>query len=123
MSLALSALVALTPLVCGAVAAVPAVVMERAPQPRDQALVREGEAVWIVRGPGDHWYLNGEAITRGAIASLLQGESAPGEIRFLPSGALPLGEVTDALAWLRELSAAPVVLELPSHQQGSGGLP
>ena len=107
-------LVGLTLLVSGATAALPALWLTRAPQARPAP--KEGAAattLWLVRGAGRHWFVNGEPITAVALAQLLKSEGATADVRFLPSSALAIGEVSDALSWLRRQGAAAVVLELP----------
>jgi hypothetical protein len=58
-------------------------------------------------------------MSRSGIAALLRGPgqgSGGSEVRFLPSAALSLGEVSGSLAWLRGLNAGPVVLGLPQQE-------
>lgn len=116
MSLALQCLVGLTLLVCGAVAALPEVWPARAPRPRPALAAGGTPPLRIVQGPGDRWYLNGDPIPRPRLASLLRGHGAASDIRFLPSAALSLQEVTESLAWLRGLSPDRVVLELAPQE-------
>lgn len=106
-------LVGLTLLVSGTTAALPALWLTRAPAARPAP--KEGAAattLWLVRGAGRHWFVNGEPITAPALAQLLKSEGATADVRFLPSSALAIGEVSDALGWLRRQGAAAVVLEL-----------
>jgi hypothetical protein len=102
MSQALPSLVALTLVVAGAVAAVPAVVVERLPRQRPLPSV-----------PGDRWYLNGSPIPRAALAERLGRRSPARQVRFLPSAALPMATVASSLRWLRQRTLGPVSLELP----------
>lgn len=114
MTLALQCLVGLTVLVGGAVAALPDLWHARTPQQRTMQSAATTTTLWIVQGPPDRWFVNGEPMTRSGIASLL---SVPGrDVRFLPSAALSLGEVSGSLAWLRGLNAGPVVLGLPGQE-------
>ena len=41
------------------------------------------------------------------------GQGPAADVRFLPSSALAMGDVSQALGWLRRQGMAPVVLELP----------
>jgi hypothetical protein len=115
MNLALLCLVGLTLLVSGATAALPALWLTRAPQARPAP--KEGAAaattLWLVRGAGRHWFVNGEPITAATLAQLLKSEGATADVRFLPSSALAIGEVSEALSWLRRQGGGAVVLELP----------
>ncbi|MCS5693489.1 hypothetical protein NZK33_16095 [Cyanobium sp. FGCU-6] len=108
-------LVGLTLLVSGATAALPALWLTRAPaaRPAPQGGAEAGTTLWLVRGGGRHWFVNGEPITAPALAQLLRSEGATADVRLLPSSALPIGEVSEALGWLRRQGAAAVVLELP----------
>lgn len=116
MTLALQCLVGLTLLVCGAVAAVPEIWPARTPQARPSISAGGAPPLWIVRSAGDRWYLNGDAIPRSRLASLLRSHPEASDIRFLPSAALSLGDVAESLGWLRSLSSDPVVLELAPQQ-------
>lgn len=114
MSLALPCLVGLTLLVCGVVAAVPAIVVERTPRPRPFSPGSAGaERLRIVQGPGDRWYANGASLSRTALTARLAQGGAGREVRYLPSAALPVAEVTGSLRWLRQRNRGPVLLELP----------
>jgi hypothetical protein len=111
-SLALVCLVGLTLLVGGVTATVPLVLREREPQQRNRPeLPPSAERLRIVQAPGDRWFINGEPISRQALAERLQRPPAR-ELRYLPSAALPMGTVNDSLAWLRQLGAHAVLLEL-----------
>jgi hypothetical protein len=112
-NLALCCLVGLTMLIGGITAAVPVVVREREPQQRNRApLPAEAERLRLVQAPGDRWFLNGEPISRPALAERLQRSPAAKELRYLPSAALPMGTVTSSLGWLRQLGDHAVLLEL-----------
>lgn len=112
MTLALPSLVGLTVVVAGAVAAVPAVVVERVPRQRPlPAVSAAGETLRVVQAPGERWYLNGTPIARASLAEQLGGR--PRQVRFLPSAALPIATVSDSLRWLRRSTVGPVSLELP----------
>lgn len=121
MTLALQCLVGLTLLVAGAVAAVPDLWHDRTPSHRPMGGGAGAAPLWVVQGPADRWYVNGEPMSRSGIAALLRGaapeEGGSREVRFLPSAALSLGEVSGSLAWLRNLNGGPVVLGLP-HREG-----
>ncbi len=118
MNLALPSLVGLTLLLCGVVAAVPALVAERTPRQRPlEAVVADAERLRIVQGPGDRWYVNGTSMGRAALGERLGRGGAGKEVRFLPSAALPMATVTDSLRWLRARNTGPVMLELPSASQ------
>jgi len=115
MNLALPCLVGLTLLVCGATAALPALWLTRDPQarPSPQGDMGGGTTLWVVRGAGRHWFVNGEPITAPALSGLLKSQEAEVDVRFLPSSALAMGDVSRALEWLRHQGTALVVLELP----------
>lgn len=114
MSQALPSLVALTLVVAGAVAAVPAVVVERVPRQRPLPSVPvDAETLRLVQAPGDRWYLNGSPIARAALAERLARRSPARQVRFLPSAALPMATVASSLQWLRQRTVGPVSLELP----------
>jgi hypothetical protein len=120
MTLALQCLVGLTLLVGGAVAALPDLWHVRTPRHRPMQSAGTAPPLWIVQGPPDRWFVNGEPMTRSGIASLLrdpgQGKDGAREVRFLPSASLSLGEVSGSLAWLRGLNGGPVVLGLPRQE-------
>lgn len=114
MSQTLPALVALTLLVCGAVAAVPAVVVERHPRQRPlPPLLVGAEVLRVVQAPAQRWFLNGAPIDRAVLAQRLSRRPGQRQVRFLPSAALPLATVAESLQWLRQHTAGPVSLELP----------
>ena len=113
MNLALPSLVALTLVILGAVAAVPAIVEERLPRQRPpQPRLPEAEVLRLVEGPGDRWYLNGVPIRRAVLRDRLRRSVVAPELRFLPSSALTTGRVAASLQWLRQHSRGPVGLEL-----------
>jgi hypothetical protein len=116
MTLALQCLVGLTLLVCGAVAALPEIWPARIPQPRAETAAGGAPPLWIVRSPGNRWYVNGDHMPRSRLASLLRTHPEVSDIRFLPSAALSIGEVAESLGWLRSLSRDPVVLELAPQE-------
>jgi hypothetical protein len=110
---ALPCLLALTLLVCGVVAAVPAVVVERSPRQRPLGpLAADAERLRIVQGPGDRWYVNGVSVSRSDLRHRLAGGGGAREVRYLPSAALPMLTVTESLHWLRQGNKGPVMLEL-----------
>ena len=113
MSLALQSLVGLTLLLCGAVAVLPEIARERLPRPRPLASVQGAAALWLVQAPGQRWYLGGQAIESGRLASLVRRQAGPVALHYLPSAALPMGEITRSLRWLRSLGSGPVLIELP----------
>lgn len=107
-------LVALTLLVSGAVAAVPAVVVERHPRQRAlPPLPPQAEVLRVVQAPAERWFLNGAPIERGVLAQRLARRPGRRQVRFLPSAALPIATVAASLRWLRQQSVGPVSLELP----------
>ncbi len=113
MNHALAALVGLTLLLCGSVAALADLARQRQPRLRPQGGASLTGAVWIVQTPGDRWFVNGEPVSRGRLPGLLGSQPAGSEIRFLPAARLPLGEVARSLAHLRAISPQPVGLALP----------
>ena len=113
MSLALQCLVGLTLLVCGAVAALPEIASERLPRARPLSSVQGAASLWLVQAPGKHWFLGGQSIASGRLATLLRHEGSRVAVHYLPSAALPLGEISSSLRWLRSLGSGPVLLELP----------
>jgi hypothetical protein len=71
-----------------------------------------GEQV-VARGSGDRWYLNEQPIAAGRLASLLADppRTDAGEVVLVVSRTLTLAEVSESLAWLRQVSPQPVRLE------------
>ncbi len=114
MSFAVPSLVALTLLVCGAVVAVPGLVAVRVPRAQPSLDGSPtGHGHWIVLAPGDHWFIDGDPISRLDLANRLKMDGSQRLQHFLPSAALPMGEVKRSLQWLRGLSPHPVVLDMP----------
>lgn len=114
MSQAMVSLVALTLLVSGAVAMVPAVVVERHPRQRAlPPLPPQAEVLRVVRAPAERWFLNGVPISPSDLARRLGRRPGGRQVRFLPSAALPMATVAASLHWLRRHAAGPVSLELP----------
>lgn len=106
-------LVATTLVVCTATAALPALLLSQRPpreQPIPPALVASEQVV--ARGAGGRWYLNQQPISAGRLARLL-GEAGDNgsEVVLVVSRTLSLAEVSDSLAWLRQVSPQPVRLE------------
>ena len=75
MSLAIQSLVGLTLLICGAVTALPEIAHERRPRSQPLARVQGGAALWLVQAPGQRWYLGGQAIESGRLASLVRRQA------------------------------------------------
>ena len=113
MNHARAALVGLTLLLCGSVAALADLARQRQPRLRPPGGESLTGALWIVQAPGDRWFVNGEPVSRGRLPGLLASPPAGGEIPFLPAARLPLGEVARSLAHLRSISPQPVGLALP----------
>ncbi|MCP9848559.1 hypothetical protein [Cyanobium sp. Morenito 9A2] len=112
MTTPLFALTALTVVLLTAVATVPELLRLKDPRVT-LAPPQESRAPWVVvRAGGGSWFLNGSPI--GAVALAAQLKSAPpeGSVRLLVSSALATGEVSRSLAWLRQQSRQPVLLEL-----------
>ncbi|MEA5441456.1 hypothetical protein [Cyanobium gracile] len=116
MTYALAALVGLTVLLCGSVAALADLARERQPRLRPQGGQALTGALWIVQAPEDRWFVNGEPVSRRRLPGLLASQPERTEIRFLPAATLPLGQVSRSLAQLRTISPRPVVLTLPQKQ-------
>jgi hypothetical protein len=113
MNLALPSLVALTLVVLGSVAAMPAIVRDPVPRPRPpQPRSPQAEVLRLVEAPGDRWFLNGRPIRRAVLYDLLRRQAVAPELRFLPSAALSTARVADSLRWLRRHSRGPVGFEL-----------
>lgn len=113
MNHALAALVGLTLLLCGSVAALADLARQRQPRLRPPGGGGLAGAVWIVQAPGDRWFVNGEPVSRGRLPALLGTQPAGSEIHFLPTARLPLGDVARSLNHLRSISPRPVGLALP----------
>jgi hypothetical protein len=112
MNLSLLSLVGLTLLLCGGVAAVPTVVRQGEPRSRPQPPGPPLQELWIVQAPGDRWFLAGRPIRRADLGRSLR-RAGEARVQFLPSAALPLGEVSTSLAWLRSQGSLAVQLALP----------
>jgi hypothetical protein len=112
MSLALQSLVGLTLVVCGAVAALPDLMSQRQPRSLPPVALSSGLPLWVVQAGDEHWFINGIPLDTVAMAQVLRHQTLADDIRFLPSAALSLGQVTSSLAWLRRQSPRPVALEL-----------
>ena len=108
-------LVGSTLLVCTATAGLPALLLSQRP-PRDPSLPTQavaGEQV-VARGSGGRWYLNQQPIAAERLARLLAetGDGGGnGEVVLVVSRTLSLADVSDSLAWLRQVSPQPVRLE------------
>ncbi len=113
MNHALAALVGMTLLLCGSVAALADLARQRLPRLRPPGGESLAGAVWIVQAPGDRWFVNGEPVSRSRLPGLLGSQPAGSEIHFLPAARLPLGEVSRSLDQLRAISPHPVGLALP----------
>ena len=112
MNLSLLSLVGLTLLLCGGVASVPQLVRHSEPRSRSQPLGTPLQELWIVQAPGDRWFLAGSPISRADLGRSLQ-RADKARVQFLPSAALPLGEVSASLSWLRRQGSVAVQLALP----------
>ncbi len=114
MTYALPALVALTLLVCGAVASLPLLVTRTVPKSQPPLAAEPlGSPHWIVEAPGDRWFVDGSPISRLDLANRLRLDGEQGLQHFLPSASLSMGEVKRSLQWLRSISRHPVLLDLP----------
>jgi len=111
---AVPSLVALTLLVCGAVASLPLVVTKTVPKSQPPLAASPlSTHHWIVEAPGDRWFVDGDPISRSDLANRLRQDGEQGLQHFLPSASLSMGEVKRSLQWLRSLSPNPVLLALP----------
>ena len=110
MNLALLSLLSLTLLLCGAVASLPAVT--RRVEPRSTAPAAAVQNLWVVQGADQRWYLSGAPIERAELGARLQRRRGGELVRFLPSSALTLAQVTASLSWLRRQGAGAVLLEM-----------
>ena len=111
---AVPSLVALTLLVCGAVASLPLLVTRTVPKSQPPLAASPlGNPHWIVEAPGDRWFVDGDPISRLDLANRLRLDGEQRLQHFLPSASLSMGEVKRSLQWLRSLSPNPVLLNLP----------
>lgn len=108
----LFALTGLTLVLLTAVATVPELL--RVNEPRvNLPPAQETRPPWVVvRSGAGSWFLNGSPIQAVALVSHLKAAPPGGTVRFLASSALATGEVSRSLAWLRQQSRQPVLLEL-----------
>ena len=113
MNLSLLSLMALTLLVCGAVASVPEIAISRPPRSQPPADARHREDLWIVQAPGDRWYLAGRSISREALQRAVRRSRGRARLHLLASATLPVGEIAASLDWLRFQAGTPVHLQLP----------
>jgi len=113
MTHSLLSLVVVTLLLCGGVAAVPQLVRDVQPRSSPEPLNAPLQELWIVQASDDRWFLAGSQISRAELGRRLQRAGADAQVQFLPSAALPLGEVSASLAWLRRQGKTPVLLALP----------
>ena len=73
----------------------------------------EAERWFLVRSLGGSWFLNGDPIATNQLTKTLTGDDPPpGGVRFLPSSGRSAEQVAADLAWLQQLSAVPVHLQL-----------
>lgn len=118
MTLALQSLVAITLLLSGVVAAVPDLWQRR--QPRLQAPpagpVAVAPPLWIVHSAPGRWFLDGEPMASAPLAARLQRHRSDQPVHLLVSSRLNVADTARALRWLRRLTPAPVLLELPRAQ-------
>ena len=101
-----------------AVAALPALLLQPAPQVRPEAGTAVGAGWAVARSASGAWLLNGAPIAQEGLGRTLRSRPKGVQVlRFLPSAALTTGEVATSLAWLRQQARLPVVLE----PVGAGG--
>jgi hypothetical protein len=113
MTLAHQSLYLLVLLITGTVSALPMALRET--RPHVSALPRSrvpASDLWIVQSARGGWFINGTSRSSADLERFLRHEAQPRWIRYLPSDALPSGRVSHSLRWLRDLTSAPVVLEL-----------
>ena len=73
----------------------------------------EAERWFLVRSQSGSWFLNGEPIAANRLTQTLTGDDPPpGGVRFLPSSGRSAEQVAVDLAWLQQVSAVPVHLQL-----------
>jgi len=112
-------LVGCTLLVCTATASLPVLLLSQQ-EPREVTappLQVTGERV-VVRSGNGRWYLNQQPIADERLARLLAEppENGGGDVVLVVGRSLTLAEVSESLAWLREMSPQPVRLE-PALEQ------
>jgi len=112
-------LVALSPtlgamvLMLAVVAALPALLIARAPLSLSQRAPTPGAVpVVLVRNASGQWYVDGVRVDPQTLERRLAVRGASLVIRFLPSQHLSTADVTSSLAWLRRRTTGPVQLEL-----------
>ena len=105
-------LTALTLLICGAVASLPAIVRPSMLRSQPQTSGSVDRDLWVVQAPGERWYLNGVAISPEHLAARLRIAGRSGHIHALPSAALSMAEIHRGMRWLRQ-GGGVVALELP----------
>ena len=111
-ALLLVPLTASTLVVLLAVAALPSLVLRPDPRFRAEPAAAPGEVLAIARSAEGRWILNGLPLAEQGLVRQLQAR--PGgvvAVRFLPSLGLASGEVAASLAWLRQRTPLPVLLE------------
>lgn len=114
MTLAFQALLMMVLLVCGAVACLPALLLQ--PEPHRSPPLRSGlerGGLWLVETPKGQWFLNGAPQSPRDLQWLVKRQGQKQIIHYLPSDALPLESVARSLRRLRSLAPGSVVLELP----------
>jgi hypothetical protein len=112
MPLIVATLVSLTLMVCAAVAMMPEVVRERRPRLPPAQARPLGQAVWLVRAPGDRWLLDGRSLSSRGLAAALAREPEGTTVHLLPSARLSVNEVAAALRWLRRQRGEGVRLDV-----------
>lgn len=112
-ALLLVPLTASTLVVLLAVAALPSLLLQPEPRFRPESAAGPGEGLAVARSAQGRWILNGTPLAEQGLARLLQARPrGVAEVRFYPSTGLASGEVASSLAWLRQQTPQPVVLEL-----------
>ncbi|MEB3199977.1 MAG: hypothetical protein VKK62_05580 [Synechococcaceae cyanobacterium] len=114
MSLALQSLVALTLLLCAAVATLPDLVQPRRPRLHPQPpFAAHAQPLWVVRSGQGRWFLAGEPLQPAALLDRLRRESPQRPVHLLVSSSLSAAETGASLRWLRRQSKRAVLLQLP----------
>ena len=73
----------------------------------------EAKPWFLVRSQSGSWYINGEPIATNRLSQTLSGDDLPpGGVRFLPSSGRTAEQIAVDLAWLQQISAVPVALQL-----------